>query len=55
MAKMLSIKKARILYEENLDRWKRPTARTGSASAFTVERVLDSKGKVVARKVRPAK
>jgi hypothetical protein len=55
MAKTLSIKKARILYEENLDRWRRPTARSGGASAFIVERVLDNKGKVLTKKVRPAK
>ena len=55
MRRLLNIKKARVLYEENLDRWRRPIARSGANSAYVVEKIVDSKGKVVKKTTRSTK
>jgi hypothetical protein len=47
----LDLKRAKVMYEDNLDRWKRPTS-SGGSSAYVVERIIDSQGKLVRRKTR---
>ena len=57
MAKTLSIKNAKILYEDNLDRWRQPTSKGGSTE-FTVQRVSTASGKVIrtiTKSIRKAK